>query len=528
MDRPVAGLATRSVAVSRGAMVASSQSPATLAGVEVLRAGGNAVDAAIAAHAVMGVVEPHSSGIGGDAFALVWDPRERRVVALNGSGGASLEASRERLHAQGLETMPERGGLSITVPGAVRAFAALGERYGRRSLRENLAAAIAHAEEGFPVAEVAAAAWSASAPIVARYSGGDSPFGRPVRPGEIIRLPALARTLRAIGEGGAGAFYDGEVAAAMVRAVASAGGTLSREDLRTHCSQWVEPISTTYRGCEVFAPPPNGQGIAALEMLNILEGFDLRALGHNTAPYLHLIVEAKRLAHRDLARHLADPDQAVVPIARLLDKTYAAELRARIRPDRMMELPADLPARSGTVYAAAVDADGLCCSLISSVYMNFGSGVVDRVSGVNFQNRGALFSLEPHHPNALAPGKRPYHTIVPWLVLRDGAPWLTMGIVGGEIQPQGAVQMLCGLLEFGLGLQEVVECPRIRHSDGAIAMESGIAPGVRAALAELGHRVVSSFGPFSYGGAQAVAVDPISGVRSGASDPRKDGIALGT
>lgn len=509
-------------------MVASSQSPATLAGIEALRAGGNAVDAAIAAHAVMGVVEPHSSGVGGDAFALVWDPRERRVAALNGSGGASLDASCERLRAQGLEAMPERGGLSITVPGAVRAFATLGECYGRRSLGENFAAAIAYAEEGFPVAEIAAAAWSASAPVVARYGGSDSPFGRPVRPGEIVRLPALARTLRAIAEGGAEAFYDGEVAAAMVRAVVGAGGTLCREDLRTHRSQWVEPISTTYRGCEVFAPPPNGQGIAALEMLNILEGFDLRALGHNTAPYLHLIVEAKRLAHRDLARHLADPDRADVPAARLLDKEYAAELRARIRPDRVLELPVELPARSGTVYAAAVDADGLCCSLISSVYMNFGSGVVDCNSGVNFQNRGALFSLEPGHPNALAPNKRPYHTIVPWLVLRDQTPWLTMGIVGGEMQPQGAVQILCGLLEFGLGLQEAVECPRIRHSDGAVAMESGIASGVREALAALGHRLAPGFGPFSYGGAQAIAMDPVSGVRRGASDPRKDGIALGT
>ncbi|TAM60747.1 gamma-glutamyltransferase family protein [bacterium] len=528
MDRPVPNRAMRSVAVSRGGMVATSQAAATLAGVEALRAGGNAVDAAIAAHAVMGVVEPHSSGIGGDAFALIWDPRERCVTALNGSGGAPAAASWQRLRAQGLERMPERGALTVTVPGAVRAFATLTERYGRRTLGENLAAAIAYAEDGFAVAEIAAAAWSASAPIVARHGGQDHPFGRPVRAGQVVRLPALARTLRAIAQDGAQAFYEGEIAAAMVRAVGAGGGLLSLGDLRQHRSQWVEPISTTYRGCQVFAPPPNGQGIAGLEMLNILEGFDLRALQLNGAPYLHVIVEAKRLAQRDLARHLADPDCADVPVTRMLDKSYAVELRALIDAKRTLELPVEQPARSGTVYAAAVDADGLCCSLISSVYVNFGSGIVDAASGVNFQNRGALFSLDPASPNALTPGQRPYHTIVPWLVLRAGAPWLTLGIVGGEMQPQGMVQILCALTDFELGLQEAVELARVRHSEGAIAMESGIAPEVRAALAELGHRIVPSFGPFSYGGAQAIALDGISGVRHGASDPRKDGIALGT
>jgi len=508
-------------------MVASSQSLATLAGINALRHGGNAVDAAIAAHAVMGVTEPHSSGIGGDAFVLIWDPRARRVVALNGSGAASVEARADRMRAQGLTAMPERGGASISVPGAVRAFETILARYGRRTLGENLAEAIDHAEQGFPIAEIAAAAWTAGAPVVERWSGSGVAFGRPVRAGDVVRLPELARTLRAIADGGADAFYDGEIAASMVRAIVDAGGVMTVDDLRTHRSQWVEPISTTYRGREVFAPPPNGQGIAGLQMLNILEGFDLCELGHNTAEYLHVIIEAKRLAHRDLARHLADPDRSRVPAEQLLSKNYAAELRALISPHRRIEFPDEMFARSGTVYAAAVDEDGLCCSLISSVYMNFGSGVVDPRTGVNFQNRAALFSLEPGHPNELGPGRRPYHTIVPWMVLQDGHPWLTLGIVGGEMQPQGAVQILCNLVDFGQGLQEAIESDRLRHSQGAVAMESGIRADVRAALAAKGHRIVPSHGSYAYGGAQAIAIDPASGVRSGASDPRKDGIALG-
>lgn len=527
MDRPVAGAASRSLALSRRGLVASSQSLATLAGVNALRAGGNAVDAAIAAHAVLGVVEPHSTGIGGDAFALLWDPPQGRVVALNGSGAASCEANGERYRAGGVDRMPQRGGATITVPGAVRAFETLAVRYGRLPLRESLAEAIEHAEHGFPVAEVAAAAWSANAPVVATFTGDDVAFARTVRAGEVIRLPELARTLRAIAQGGAEAFYDGEIAASMVRAIVECGGTMTLDDLRSHRSQWVEPVSATYRDCRVFAPPPNGQGIAGLEMLNILEGFDLRALGHNSAEYLHLIVEAKRLAHHELAQHLADPQHADVPVERLLDKEHARQARAGIRRDRALEFPEEVPARSGTVYAAAVDAEGRCCSLISSVYMGFGSGVVDRRTGVNFQNRGALFSLDPAHANALAPGKRPYHTIVPWMVLRGGHPWLTFGIVGGEMQPQGAVQILCNLVDFGMGLQAALEADRIRHSEGAIAMESGIAADVRAALAAKGHRVVSGFGTFSYGGAQAIAIDPVTGVLAGASDPRKDGIALG-
>ncbi|MDE2573485.1 MAG: gamma-glutamyltransferase [bacterium] len=527
MDRPIAGPATRSLAVSRRGAVASSQPLATVAGIHALREGGNAVDAAIAMHAVMGVTEPHSSTIGGDAFALLWEPAEGRVVALNGSGGASMEASSAHLRGRGLHAMPERGGATISVPGAVRAFETLGARYGRRGLRENLAEAIAHAEEGFPLAEVAAAAWSDSASIVERYSGSDILYAKRVRAGEVVRAPELARTLRAIAQQGAEAFYEGEIAASLIRTITAAGGVMTRDDLRAHRSQWVEPISTSYRGVEVFAPPPNGQGIAGLQMLNILEGFDLRALGHNTADYLHVVIEAKRLAHRDLARHLGDPDQAEVPIRHLLDKAYGAELRARIRLDRTLEPAPEAPARSGTVYAAAVDAEGRCCSLISSVYMNFGSGVVDRETGVLLQNRAALFSLEPGHPNELAPGRRPYHTIVPWMLTRDGRPWMALGIVGGEMQPQGAVQILCNAIDFEMGLQAAIESDRVRHSDDSIAAESGIGAEVRAALAAKGHRLVPGFGKYAYGGAQAIAIDPASGVRSAASDPRKDGVALG-
>ena len=515
------------MALSRRGMVASSQSLATLAGVNALREGGNAVDAAIAAHAVMGVVEPHSSTIGGDAFALIWEPREARVFALNGSGAASMHASSDRLRGDGHTAMPERGGAAITVPGAARAFEALAARFGRRTLRENFAEAVAHAEEGFPIAEIAAAAWSASAPIVERHTGPDAAYARPVRAGQVVRNPELARTLRAIAEDGAQAFYEGEIAASMVRAIVAAGGTMTLDDLSAYRPQWVEPVSTTYRGHRVFAPPPNGQGIAGLEMLNLLEGFELRALGHNTADHLHVLIEAKRLAHRDLDRHLADPDHAEVPVERLLDKAYAAELRARIRPDRVLALDEAAPLRGGTVYATAVDGEGRCCSLISSVYMNFGSGVVDRATGVLFQNRGALFSLDPAHPNELAPGKRPYHTIVPWMVLRDKRPWLSYGIVGGEMQPQGAVQILCNLVDFGMGLQEALEGDRVRHTDDTSALESGIGAEVRAALAAKGHRLVGGFGAYSYGGAQAIALDDDGGVFSGASDPRKDGIALG-
>ncbi len=545
-DRPTGEpFATRSPVFARNGMAATSQPLATGAAVATLRDGGSAVDAAIAANAVLGLVEPTGCGLGGDLFAIVWDGRERRIHGLDGSGRTPRGLDLATLRGRGIELMPPRGPLTVSVPGCVDGWRALHERFGRRPWGELFAPAIDHARDGFPLSPVIAHEWGRGAEALRGGSGFDAVFlpgGAAPRAGDVFRNPALATTLERIAAGGADAFYRGEIAARLDAFCRDEGCFLRAEDLAAHASRWVDPISTTYRGHEVWELPPAGQGLAALQMLNVLEGFDLGALPRNGVEHLHLVIEAKKLAFADRARHYADPEFAAVPVAELSSKSYAARRRALIDPARASEHPA--PGTPGvidegdTCYLATADGDGMMVSLIQSNFRGFGSGLVDPELGFGLQSRAELLSLDPGHPNVWAPGKRPFHTIIPAFVTRDGQPWLAFGVMGGDMQPQGHVQVLANLIDFGLGLQEAGDAARVHHhgspgpkgepgepGGGIVALEHGIDEAVAAELATRGHRVVRGGGGF--GGYQAIAWDRAASVFAGASESRKDGLALG-
>lgn len=519
----------------RGA-IATSQPLASAAGLEMLRRGGNAIDAAVAAAAVLNVVEPHMTGMGGDLFALLWSAEDGRLVGLNASGRAGADMTREALLAGGRDEIPLAGAEPITVPGALSGWAALVERYGALSLAEVLEPAIRLADEGFPVSPIIAEQWALEVEKLQRDEGARATFlvggARAPRPGEWYRNPDLAATLRLIAERGPEVLYGGELGARIVDRVRELGGFLTLEDLAAHRPEWVEPMSVPFRGYRVWELPPNGQGIAALEMLRILEPFDLKALGHNTAPYLHHLIEAKKLAFADLARFVGDPAHMDVPPARLLSDDFVAARRRALDPSRASEGADPGPAltTSETIYLAAADSAGNMVSFINSVYWEFGSGVVVPGTGFALQNRGAGFTLEPGLPNTVAPGKRPFHTIIPGFVTRAGAdgreePYMAFGVMGGSIQPQGHVQLLLSHLVFGMDLQAAVEAPRFRHYDGLrVALEPGIGQDVRAALEAMGHETFTT-SPHNMGGAQVVLRLPRGW--AAASDPRKDGQAVG-
>jgi gamma-glutamyltranspeptidase/glutathione hydrolase len=541
-DRPAGNpYATRSVVLARNGLVASSQPLASAAGLRVLQEGGNAVDAAVTAAAVLAVVEPTMTGLGGDLFALVYDPRAGRVVGLNASGRSPYGATIEAFTRRGLTAVPERGPLAVTVPGAVDGWDALLKRFGTITLARALEPAIRYARDGFAVSEIIAGEWRAAAPVLARDPAAAAIWlvgGRAPASGEVFTNAALAATLERLAREGRDAFYRGAIAEAIAADLARRGGLLSARDLADHRSDWVEPIATTYRGYEVLELPPNTQGIVALEMLNILEGFDLKALGHNTAAYLHLLVEAKRIAFADRDRYVGDPS-AVPPrvLAHLLSKEYAAERRREIDPNRaaVAHRPASIgptspgiEPRSGdgdTVYLTVADRQGFVVSLIQSLFDTFGAGIVAGDTGIVLHNRGSLFTLEAGHPNAIAPHKRPLHTLVPAMVLKDGRPFWSFGVMGGDMQPQGHVQVLLNLVEFGMNVQQAGEAPRIRHTGRGVALESGISAEARAGLAARGHVIVDARGVF--GGYQGILIDPRTGVLMGGSDPRKDGVAIG-
>ena len=508
-------------------MVTTSQPLAVQAGLRVLWQGGNAVDAAIASVAVLGVTEPMSTGIGGDLFALVYPARERRVYALNASGPAPRQISLPELREKGYERMPQDGALSVTVPGALRGWEALLERFGTKPLEELLDPAIRYAEHGFPVLEITSQRWRQHEDKLKRHEAAARtylPGGRAPQPGEVFRNPPLARTLRAIAHEGVDAFYEGAIARAIVTELERLGSPLSLEDLRAFRPEWGEPISTTYRGVEVLEHPPNGQGLIALLALNILEGFDLSSQGP-TAEFYHRVIEALKLAFADGKRYIADPRFAEVPVAKLLSKAYAAERRALIGERALEEGPPGA-LEGGTVYVTVVDEERNVVSLIESLFMPFGSGIAVEETGIVLQNRGALFSLDPEHPNRLEPGKRPYHTIIPAMALREKEPWLSFGVVGGFMQPQGHVQILCHLLDHGMDPQEAVEAPRVRYYGGRkVAVEPLLPKAIQEELAQRGHELIAGDGNF--GGAQLIAIDPETGMLAGASDPRKDGCAMG-
>ena len=517
----------RSVAYGECGMAATSHPAATLAALDVLRARGNALDAAIAAVAVQCVVEPAMTGIGGDGFALLARPGGP-VVALNGSGRAPAAASVERLRAAGLDAVS--GAHTVTVPGAIDAWARLLEAHGTKGLDELLRPAIRHAEDGFVVTPRVAWDWARAADTLRASEAGVRcylPDGRAPVAGQRIRLPALAATLKRIARDGRDAFYRGELAAQMAAFLRDQGGLHTAADFAAAAGEYVDPIRTTYRGLEVYECPPNGQGIVALLMLNILESFDLAGMAPGSAAWLHLEAEATRLAYRDRDAHLADPAQAEVPIGHLLDKGYARELARLIDPERAMASmsPPLLTEHPDTVYLTVVDRDRLVVSFINSVFDSFGSGLVCPKTGVLFHNRGKSFRLEPEHPNAIAPGKRPLHTIIPALAVQDGRPTIGFGVMGGHYQPVGHVHVLAGLLDFGLDPQAAIDAPRAFAQGGELQVEHGVPEGSVEALARLGHRVVPSGRPL--GGGQMIVVDHARGVLIGGSDPRKDGLALG-
>jgi gamma-glutamyltranspeptidase / glutathione hydrolase len=529
--------------MARRGMIATSQPLASAAGLDVLRHGGNAVDAAVTAAAVLAVVEPAMTGVGGDLFALVFDARARRLDGLNASGRTGRGARPEKLLADGHRCVPMRGALSVTVPGAVKGWAELLARHGTITLARALQPAIEYAREGFPVCEIVAGQWQAVEAVLAADAGAAATFlpaGRAPRAGDVFANPDLARTLELIAAGGADAFYRGATARDICRHLAAGGGLVDEADFAACRADWVEPLCTTFRGCDVFELPPNTQGFVVLEMLNILEQDDLRALGHNSAAYLHLLAEATRIAFADRGAWLADGGH--VPsgvISTLVSKGYAEGRRREIDPSRAAaevepggfdEAARDrgpqVPTGSGdTVYLTAVDGRGNAVSLVQSLFESFGSGLVAPGTGVALHNRGTLFVLDAGHPNRLGGGKRPLHTLIPAMVLRAGRPSLSFGVMGGDLQPQGHVQVLLNLLEFGMNVQEAGEAARIRQGADGVAVESGIDAEARAGLAERGHRVLESPGVF--GGYQGIAIDADAGVLMGGSDPRKDGLAVG-
>jgi gamma-glutamyltranspeptidase/glutathione hydrolase len=521
----------RSAVRATGAVVATSQPLAAEAGVEVLRRGGNAFDAAVATAAVLNVVEPMSTGIGGDAFALCWVAREGRLLALNASGRSPHGLTADLLRRRGFTTVPETGIFSVTVPGAAAGWADLVARLGRRTLADVLAPAIHYAEEGFPLSEVIALSWRSALEKLSAWPPTKATYlvhGRAPEVGEVVRQPNLARTLRWFAADGPERFYRGEAARAIVASSDALGGCFTLKDLADHTSDWVEPISTSYRGVELYECPPNGQGLAALIALNILGGEGLAALGHNSPDYLHLLVEAKKLAFADRDRYVADPEQSPAPLQRLLSKEYAAERRRLIDRGRASAgFPAGIFAPGeDTVYLTVVDAERNCCSFINSLYTGFGSGLVAGETGVCLQNRGACFLLEEGHPNCVGPHKRPLHTIIPALATRNGKPWLSYGVMGGHMQPQGHVQVLLNMVDFGMGPQDAIEAPRFCHFDGPrVALEHPAHEEVGPALTARGHHLLPD--PGLYGGGQLIEIDPETGALAAGSDPRKDGAAAG-
>ena len=509
-------------------VAATSHPLATAAAIEVLRAGGNAVDAAIAACALQGVVEPQSTGIGGDCFALYAPGGRVPPVAINGSGRAPAGLSVDWFRERGIDAIDFESPHAVTVPGALGTWEWLLSEHGTKGLDEVLQPAIRYAEEGFVVYSRVAHDWAAAAEKLRTCENAREfylPGGRAPKAGEIHRLPALAETLRLIAKEGAAAFYGGAIADDIAAHLAAHGGLMTVDDLAAFAPQQVAPISTDYRGLDIYECPPNGQGIIALLILNILEGFDLAGLDPVGAERLHLEAEATRLGYRDRAALIADPDAVDVPVEALLSADYAAAMRRHISPDRAMpaELPPGYPGHGDTVYLTVVDGEGNAISLINSVFASFGSGLCTR-SGVVLQNRGASFVVDAHHPNRIAGGKRPMHTIIPGMVGQGDHAVMSFGVMGGHFQACGHAHFLTNVIDYGMDPQASLDCPRAFHFGGVLALETTIAADVAHRLADLGHAVAWADGP--HGGGQAIRIDRATGVLSGGSDPRKDGCAL--
>jgi gamma-glutamyltranspeptidase/glutathione hydrolase len=524
----------RSMVINTGGIVASEHPLASQAGASILARGGHAVDAAIAANAVMGVVAPMMNGIGGDLFAIVYEAQSQAFHGINGSGYAPAALTIDRLRTSGIEAMPQTGIHSVTIPGAVAAWSRLSERFGRRPLDELLAPAIHVAEDGFPVAEITAEEWAGAAILraTAEASRVFLPDGRPPHMGEVFRNPDLAASYRAIAASGPDAFYRGDIARRIASCSQRHGGAMTAEDLAEFDAEWVAPLTTTYRGWTIYELPPNGQGIAALMMLNLIERSPIESYGHNSAESLHTLIEAKKLAYADMVRHVCDPAFHDVPVHALLSKSYAAERARAIDPTRANPevFPGRLPTHAGdTTYLAVVDRAGNMVSFIQSIFTSFGSGLVADGTGFALQSRGGLFTMDATHPNALAPRKRPLHTIIPGFMTR-GSRQIAFGIMGGWNQSQAHVQFVSNVVDHRMNIQAALEAARmtkLTFTGRDVIMESRVPESVRRILADKGHEI-DLRGSFSslVGGGQSVMRDTAVGVNYGASDPRKDGAAI--
>ncbi|OEK03378.1 gamma-glutamyltransferase [Roseivirga sp. 4D4] len=533
--------ATRSEVIAQHGMAATSQPLATQVALDILKKGGNAIDAAIAANAVLGLVEPTGNGIGGDLFAIVWDSKTQKLHGLNASGRSPYDLTLEYFKNNGYKSIPAYGPLPVSVPGAVDGWFELHEKFGSLGMQEILQPAIDYANNGFPVSELIAWYMERGAANLQRFPGFKEvymPNGSTPKKGEVFKNPALGSTLDKIAKGGRDAFYKGPVAKTIADYMETLGGFLSEKDLADHTSEWVEPVSVNYRGYDVWELPPNGQGIAALQQLKILEGYDLKSMGFGSAEYIHTFTEAKKLAFEDRAKFYADMDFYKTPVDWLISDEYAAERRELINPNRAARsVPAGRLKDGDTIYMTVADKDGNMVSLIQSNYRGMGSGMTPPGLGFILQDRGELFSLEEGHANVYAPHKRPFHTIIPAFITKDGKPWVSFGLMGGATQPQGHAQIVINLIDFGMNLQEAGDAPRILHTGssqptgevmtngGTLQLESGIDYEVIRKLVLMGHRMSWNVG--SYGGYQAIMWDDKNKVYYGASESRKDGQAAG-
>jgi len=535
--------ASRSEVIAPHGMAATSQPLATQIALDILKAGGSAVDAAIAANAALGLMEPTGNGIGGDLFAIVWDAEKGELVGLNASGRAPALMTLDYFRDKGFDSIPPFGPLPVSVPGAVDGWFELHARYGRLPMQDLLAPAIAYARDGFPVSEAIAYYFDMNEKRIGQYPGFAAtymPRGHTPKKGELFKNPRLADTLEQIATGGRDVFYKGDIAKRIDAYMTEHGGLLRYDDLAMHSSEWVTPVATNYRGWDVYELPPNGQGIAALQILNLLEAYDIESMGFGSAEYVHTFVEAKKLAFEDRAKYYVDMDFVDVPVAVLVSKDYADTRRALISPTKAAQSFAagDLKLRDGdTIYLTVADSDGNMVSLIQSNYRGMGSGMTPGELGFVLQNRAELFALDENHANVLEPGKRPFHTIIPAFVMKDGKPLISFGLMGGAMQPQGHAQIIINMIDFGMNLQEAGDAARINHigssqptgttmtDGGVVHLESGFSQETRDALEKLGHKVGDSNG--SFGGYQAILWDEEEGVYYGASEVRKDGQAAG-
>ena len=543
-DRPFGRAQSgRSAVLARNGMVATSQPLAAQAGLRILQKGGNAIDAAVATAATLAVVEPMMTGPGGDLFVLVYIAKEDKLVGLNASGFSPAAADSDFFKERNLEAIPVKGPFAVTVPGAVDGWATLLDAYGTMTMAEVLEPAIDYAENGFAISEIIAGTWNVplsadSIPqgetVVDDFVSSYYVNGKRPEQGEVFVNKALAATFRQIAQDGRDAFYKGEIARKTVDYLNKLGWPITMDDMAYQHSDWVEPISTTYKGHRVFELPPNGQGMAALEMLNIVDGVDVKSLGHNSAAYLHLLIEAKKLAFADLDAWLADPEKTNLPTSTIISKDYGMKQRGRIDLTKAADGVTSginpsvdrFKGTGDTVYLTTADKDRNVVSFINSLFHAFGSGVVVPGTGLVLQNRGALFSLNPDHPNRIEGRKRPYHTIIPGMAFKDGKPWLSFGVMGGAMQPQGHVQVLLNMIEFGMNVQDAGELARFRHTEGLeVALESGVSRETVDELTRMGHQVNLSGGGF--GGYQAIEIDWKRGVLIGGTDPRKDGQVAG-